>query len=159
MILTARRPFLLLEVLIAFVFVVSAFFPLIYPHFYIFQQQHKFIEKIEIDNAVNDFYAQIIELLQQNQISWQAIEAGSSFPIDEGFWKQTEHYEKIPFVGIYQFKVLKHKKNDKYELCLVELNLTVTPRRGVGNKKSGLQDQKNLTYTYQIFMSRLFSKA
>lgn len=108
MILTARRPFLLLEVLIAFVFVVAAFFPLIYPHFYIFQQQRKFIEKIEIDNAVNDFYASIIEQLQQNQISWQAIEEGTVFPIDAGFWKSPVN-NKIPFLGSYRFRMIKQK--------------------------------------------------
>lgn len=155
MILTARRPFLLLEVLIAFVFVVAAFFPLIYPHFYIFQQQHKFIEKIEIDNAVNEFYALIIEQLQQNQISWQAIEEGTVFPIDEGFWKRSTEHKKIPFVGSYRFRIIRKKSNDKYELALVELSLTVAPK---GSGKKDFKKAQKLTYNYQIFMSRLFSK-
>lgn len=156
MILTERRSFLLLEVLIAFIFVVGAFFPLIYPHFYILQQQHSFIEKLEIDNAVNDFYGYIIEQLQQNQISWQAIEEGTVFPIDENFWKRSGDDKKSPFVGAYRFRILNKKSNDKYELCLVELHLVVTPG---GNNKKKIRKNQNLTYTYQIFMSRLYSKA
>lgn len=156
MILIARRPFLLLEVLIAFVFVVGAFFPLIYPHFYIFQQQHKFIEKIEIDNGVNEFYALVMEQLQQNQISWQAIEEGAAFPIDEGFWARSTVQKKIPFLGSYSFRVEISKRNDKYELALVQLNLTVNP---TGAGKKDFRGAKPMTYSYKIFMSRLYSKA
>lgn len=154
MILTARRPFLLLEVLIAFVFVVGAFFPLIYPHFYILQQQNTFIGKIEVDNAVNIFYAKIIEQLQQNQISWEAMEQGTVFPIDENFWGPLRSKKKIPFKGSYSLKITQSKKNDRYEVCLVELHLNVTPP----NQKKSFRKKENLTYTYKIFMTRLFSK-
>lgn len=156
MILIARRHFLLLEVLIAFVFVVGSFFPLIYPHFYIFQQQRKFIEKIEIDNGVNEFYALIIEQLHQNQISWQAMEEGTVFQIDEGFWKRTDNNKRIPFLGSYRFGMIKQKNNEKYEVAVVELILTVAPK---GGGKKDFKKAMPLTYTYQIFVTRLFSKA
>lgn len=145
MILLTRRPFLLLEVLIAFIFIVGAFFPLIYPHFYIFQQQHRFIRKIEIDNAVNDFYASIVEQLQQNKIDWGAMEQGEDVPIGG---------QGLPFTGSYRIKLLKTKKNEKYELGLAELTLMIAP--GKEDKKT--KGESPLIYTYQIFVTRLYSK-
>lgn len=155
--LIKRRPFLLLEVLIAFVFVVSAFFPLIYPHFYIYQQQRQFINKIEIDLAVNEFYGAILVQLQRNQIAWQLIEEKHVFTVDEQFWRQLGYEKNIPFVGTYQFSVAKQKKNDRYGLYQVELTLTVTPKGPV--KDADKKTKKSLIYNYNIFVSRLFTKA
>jgi hypothetical protein len=74
MILPRRRPFMLLEVMIAFALVLSAFLPLIYPHYFIYQQQRQFIAKIEIDMLVNSLYAAILVQMQTNQISWHMLE-------------------------------------------------------------------------------------
>lgn len=152
----ARRPFLLLEVLIAFTFVVAAFFPLVYPHFYIYQQQRRFVDKIEIDMAVNNAYGVILEQLHQNKISWQSIEEGQIYPIDDQFWLQAGSLKKIPYGGYYQLKVNKSKQNERYGLSWVILTLNVTA--GAAFKTDEERAKKSLVYRYDIFLSRLYTK-
>ena len=147
-----RRYFLLLEVLISLAFVTIAIIPLLYPHFFIYQQQRSFINKIDIDIAVNEFYGKIVEQLQQSQISWEAIEQQHAIPITEQFWSASEEYRRSPpFTGAYRFRIVKSKKNDQYGLYLLELTIVVD-----SNPKSH-KTHKMLTYTYQIFATRLFS--
>lgn len=152
MIITKRPTFLLLEVLIAFTFVVSAFFPLVYPHYYIYQQQRHFIDKIEMDMAVNNFYAAILVQLQRNKIHWQQIEERTVFTVDESIWQELDIQKSIPFLGSYFFAIKKQKKNERYGLYLVELTLLVRPKNSP-NKPASM-----LTYKYEIFMTQLFSK-
>ncbi len=153
---TKRRHFLLIEVLIAFAFVVIGILPLIYPHFFIYQQQHKFIEKINTDIAVNEFYAIILEQLQQNQISWGTIELKQPIPITNDFWARSPQYTTPPFTGSYQFQIIKGKKNDQYGLYRVGLTITIPPK----TFKNEAEKAKNtLTYTYEVFITRLFSAA
>ncbi len=151
-----RRHFLLIEVLIAFAFVAIGILPLIYPHFFIYQQQHKFIEKINTDIAVNEFYAIILEQLQQNQISWGTIELKQPIPITSDLWARSFQYETPPFTGSYQFYIIKGKKNEKYGLYRVGLIINIPPK----TFKSEAEKAKNtLTYTYEVFVTRLFSTA
>lgn len=156
MLVAKRRHFLLLEVLIAFAFVVIAILPLIYPHFYIYQQTHKFIEKIDLDIAINEFYAIIIEQMQQNQISWGTIEQKQPIPITEQFWGQAKQYKPPPFTGSYKFEIVNSKKNDNYGLYLLKLTVTIPPK---SFKSEAEKVKETRTYTYQIFATRLFSKA
>jgi hypothetical protein len=150
-----RRYFLLLEVLIAFTIVAIAMLPLIYPHFYIYQQERKFIHKINLDIAVNYFYGGIIEQLQRNQISWNMIEEKHLFVVDQAFWRSIGYAEKdIPFNGEYQFNVIREKKNDNYGNYKIGLTLTVFPQGYI--KSSTDPTKKNLTFHYIIFVSRIF---
>ncbi len=142
-----RRHFLLLEVLIAFAFVVIAILPLIYPHFYIYQQQRKFIEKIDLDIAVNEFYALVIEQMHQNQIPWESIESKQSMPILDQIWNQSKQFKTPPFTGTYQFEIVKSKKNEKYGLYLLNLTIVILP--------AGIKIKKPITYN--MFVTRLFS--
>ena len=150
-----RCYFMLIEVLIAFAFVLIGILPLIYPHFFIYREQHKFIEKINTDIAVNEFYAIILEQLQQNQISWGIIELKQPIPITSDFWARSQQYNKTPpFTGSYQFHIIIGKKNDQYGLYRVGLTITIPPKTF---KNEAEKAKKTLTYTYEIFVTRLFS--
>jgi hypothetical protein len=152
-----RRHFMLLEVLIAFVFVATATLPLIYPHFYIYQQEKQFVNKINLDIAVNQFYAGIIERLQRNQISWNTIEEKQTLPVDEAFWRQIGYTEKAPFTGDYTFEIKHKKKNDEFGLYELELKLNVIPPGYSQNAKLNIKNNRKITeYKYTIFASRVF---
>lgn len=152
MIVLKRQTFLLLEVLIAFAFIVTSFFPLVYPHYYIYQQQRHFIDKIKTDTAVNNLYGSILVKLHTNEITIQQIEEGHIFPIDEQLMEGISKGKNNSLVGNYKFKVKKNKKNDQYGLYKVNLLIDIHPR---GNTK----EKETLTFKYKIFLARHFSKA
>jgi hypothetical protein len=143
-----RRSFLLLEVLIALTVVSLAILPLLYPHFKIYQQQKAFTHKLEMDLAAPRIYAAIVQKLHQNEILFGDIEQRTSFPIDTGFLEALQLTRKFPFRGKYQLAIEKQKKNEQYGLYLLTLQLEMFPHD---------KQQKPLTYSYQIFVSRLFS--
>lgn len=149
-----RRPFLLLEVLIAFAIVAMAVLPLIAPHFYIFQQQTRFVDKIHLDLAVNRFYGTIVEQLQRNEIGWGDIEQKRVFPIDEGFLKMAGYHDPLSYTGSFQFLEVKHKKNDNYGLYQIELIMAFEPK--LPPKSKGIADEHRLVYEYTLFVTRLF---
>lgn len=143
--------FLLLEVLIAFALVVLAVLPLIYPHFYIYQQQRAFIQKIDLDLAVNLIYAQLLEKLYRNEISWLEIEQQTDHSINDQILEQAGFTGLFPFVGTYQFEVLKTKKNAQFSLHQVKLTLRFAPK---GEKASAGNKKPPLIYTYIIFVAQ-----
>jgi hypothetical protein len=151
-----RRHFLLLEVLIAFLFVASAMLPLLYPHFYIFQREKQFIKKIRTDIAINLFYADIIEQLQKNEISWHLIEEGHTFSIDEDFWRKKEFREEIPFTGEYRFEIPLKKKNKVFGLYRLKLILTIFSPRSNTQPENTEECPKNQTCSYIICASKIF---
>lgn len=152
-----RRYFLLVEVLIAFAFVVAALLPLMHPHFYIYQQQSRFIDKIELDIAVNNFYGNILQQLQMNEISWDAIENKRASTVSEQLWGTKTDMSPRPFIGHYKFHIEKSKTNKEYGVYLLELTLEVVPR---GNFKNDAEKKKKTSvFTFKIFVTRLFQTA
>lgn len=147
--------FLLLEVLIAFALVVMAVLPLIYPHFYIYRQQRAFIDKIDLDIAVNQIYVNIVEKLYRNEIPWGDIQHKRVIPIDSQLLEGTIYAKSFPFEGTYQFEIARKKKNPQYGLNQVKLVLAFDPKKPA---KSDIKDDKTaLSYTYNLFIAQLFS--
>ena len=150
------RYFLLLEVLIAFALVVLAVLPLVYPHYYIYQQQRAFIDKIDLDIAVNLIYVKLMERLYKNEIPWTNIHSDREFPIDESFLEQVGYTKKFPYNGTYQFHLIKTKKNPQYALNSVMLTLRFNPK--IIKKDSNDHElQKNrMVYEYKVFIAQQF---
>lgn len=147
-----RACFLLLEVFIAFAIVALTLLPLLYPHYAIYLEQHKFVNKIELDMAVNNFYASTIEKLQRNEISWAAIEQQQRFPLTEDAWLK-EIGKRLPFAGSFYLAIDKKKKNEQYGLYLVSLHLELLP---TGLKTNA--PKKTSYYSYRIFIGRLLNE-
>lgn len=128
-----RRPFMLLEALLAFALVVLCVLPLIAPHVGMLKAERKFIQKVDLDHTVNLLYASILEQLYKNSIDWNVLTQGQPVPIPG--------YE-----GHYQFKVENYKPLDEtanYHLYL--LNLTFTFEQ---------KNEKPLEYLYKVFVVR-----
>lgn len=155
--LVKRRHFLLVEVLIAFAFVVAALLPLMHPHFYIYQQQSRFIDKIDLDIAVNNFYGNILQQLQANEISWDLIESKRVSTVSEHLWGKRPNMSPHPFVGNYQFQISKSKTNKNYGVYLLELTLEVAPKDHFKNETE--KKKKTSVFTFKIFLTRLFQTA
>ncbi|MBA3237015.1 MAG: hypothetical protein H0T62_01530 [Parachlamydiaceae bacterium] len=155
--LLKRRHFLLVEVLIAFAFVVAALLPLMHPHFYIYQQQSRFIDKIELDIAVNNFYGNILQRLQTSEISWGQIESKRASSVTDQLWGREANMTPNPFKGNYKFRIEKSKTNKDYGVYLLELTLEVVPNSPL--KKETEKKKKPAVFTFKIFATRLFQPA
>jgi hypothetical protein len=64
----------------------------------------------------------------------------------------------VPFVGQYQFEIMKHKQNDRYGLYQVELTVQLM-QQPTASKATSIKRSKVLTYRYNLFVTRLFAKA
>ncbi len=146
-----KRPFLLLEVLIAFLLIVLCAIPLISPHVAIFRDQKTFIEKIEVDHAVAEVYGNMIEQIYRQAIPWETLSSGQAVPIDKNFIVGFDG-RPLPYEGTYVIKIGK-KKPDKEEkpFSVNLLQLTFTLKSTV-NKSA-----ESLKYSYDIFLPRQLS--
>lgn len=139
---------MLLEVLIAFFIVVMCALPLIFPHVVIYKEQQQFTSKIELDLAVNKFYAEIVQKLYRNEIPWNDIEQSRELSIDDDFLRRAEYLRYLPYIGRYQFQEVrrKRKKDGTFTVYLIKLNFNFVPKNNL--------NEKPLNYTYDIFVVR-----
>lgn len=63
------RPFTLLEVLIAFLIIVTAAIPLVAPYPVMFKKQKKFIEELEIDRLANLYFVDLLAKILRKEIA------------------------------------------------------------------------------------------
>lgn len=135
---THKRPFLILEVLIAFCLVAFCAIPLIYPHISMIKSQNEFVNKIKMNQAIHLIYVDILEKLHKNEIPLSDIENKKLFQIEPQNLKNCHGY-----VGSYQFIKEKHKKrnSDGITVHLATLQLKLVPKRA----------GKTYTYDYDIF--------
>ena len=124
-----KRPFLLLEVLIAFAIVVGCILPLIYPHVMMYKSKKQFEDDIQKNHMANLLYVDILEKLHRNEIAWREIEEKKEFS-----------FEKGRFRGSYKFEEEKHKPPDATGFSVAILNLKIT--------------LDTMKYEYEIFAGR-----
>lgn len=150
-----RRPIALLEVLIAFALIALCILPLIYPHVFILRSEKKFISTVELDHVVNLLYADRLQKLYQNEISWQEIESGNPVPITPAMIEAAGYSGDLPFTGTYQFVKIRQKPKDPKDKSayLFSLEFTFTEKQGKFLEKS--EDDSKMVYKYQVAMERI----
>ena len=146
MIRCTRRHSLLLEVLISFAIIALCILPLLYPHIYILKAQQEMIRTVELDHVVNLIYANTLEKLYLNQISWDAIESKKEIPIDPEQVKSCGFGCPLPYTGTYQFVEIKHKPKKITEKALYLFELVFK------FEKAGGKDKKE--YKYKVLIER-----
>jgi len=153
MILCKRRHIVLLEVLIAFALVALCALPLIYPHVYILKSEKAFVNSVELDHAVNLLYANRLQKLYQNEISWSEIEGERELPVDELMIQESGFRGNLPFRGVYKFSEIKHKTSEASgrTLYLLKLGFRFVPKNG---SSKNVESDKALTYQYQVVVER-----
>jgi hypothetical protein len=134
---TSRRPFLLLEVMIAIVLVALCAIPLLYPHFYMLKEERNVSDTIELQRLVNQFHVEILEQLHKNEIDWKHIENEISGPLE------SEQLNKIGHEGSYSLSILEDNPDQgKY---LLQLTLSFKRKSVKGEPK---------TFNYSVFVKR-----
>lgn len=150
-----RRPVVLLEVLIAFALIALCILPLIYPHVFILRSEKKFISTVELDHVVNLLFADRLQKLYQNEISWQEIESGNPIPITPSMIEAAGYSGDLPFTGTYQFVKIRQKPKDPKDRSayLFSLEFTFTAKPGQFLEKKG--DDSKIVYKYQVPVERV----
>ena len=150
-----KLPIILLEVLIAFALIALCILPLIYPHVFILRSENKFISTVELDHFVNLLYADTLQKLYQNDISWQDIENGSEISIDTQI-AENKGFKNFPYIGSYKFsKVIKKTNSDTgKEAYLMALTYTFKTKPGFFLEKDLKDKTPKITYKYEIAIER-----
>jgi len=145
-----KRPFLLLEVMIAIVLIALSVIPLIYPHVFILTEQKKFVHRIELDHVVNLIFADIVEQMYRNELSWNQVFEGTKEAITAEHLRRVQYEKSFPFKGEYWFEETDHKplEDSLRKLYLLNLNLIFVP------ETTKEKDPKPLTYQYKLFVIR-----
>lgn len=150
-----KRPFLLLEVLIAFALVAICALPLMYPHVAMVKEQRNFVRKVELDHLVNLMYGNIVQKMYTNSLPWSQL-LHHPFVVDESLLQEINYTAPFPYKGSYTFTVCKKKPKKKmapYSLYLLTLTFQFLPDE-FRNSDAKIQEKHTLEYTYRIFAVR-----
>ncbi|HEV8052742.1 MAG TPA: type II secretion system protein [Parachlamydiaceae bacterium] len=152
----SRRPIVLLEVLIAFALIALCILPLIYPHVFILRSEKKFISTVELDHTVNLLYADRLQKLYQNEISWQDIENGAPIPITPAMVEAAGVSGDFPFTGTYQFIKKRQKPKDPKDKSayVFSLEFSFMMKPGYFLEKDTKEENKFI-YIYQVPVERI----
>lgn len=153
-----KRPFTLLEVLIAFSLVVLCVIPLIYPHSYIYKETKHFVNEIYLDRYVGALNADILHHLYQQQIPWEEIERSGPFPITDELLKRAQIQASFPWKGAYWFAVVREKndKEDQDHVYRMNLVFAFLPK---GSTKELSQEPPSRVYRFPFVLQRKTAEA
>lgn len=152
-----KRHYLLLEVMIAFAIVAMCVLPLIAPHVFILKEQKSFVQKVELDHLVNLIYADIIERLYRNDISWAEVTSEKFYPIDESLLNRVGWTSRLPYQGEYQFKIDRYKPKKQpapYTLFLLDLTIRFVPPETAKEATEKEKTASQIKYEYKVFVER-----
>ncbi len=151
-----KRPYLLLEVLIAFVLIAFCIIPLLYPHALILKSQKDFTRKIELDHTINILTAQILERLYTNEIHWNLIENEQFFAVDTA--QLPIRSSPFPYKGGYQFKIIKSKpnKNENPPITanLLHVRILFVPQDQFTTLEEMSLNKNHIQVEFDIFVKR-----
>lgn len=150
-----KRPFLLLEVLIAFALVIFCAIPLIAPHVDMFRAQRSWLDKEELDHAVNLLYVDLLEKLYTNKIDWITLRGEPEVIITPEMLKEAGYTKPLYFTGKYKFTLdrFKPKKEDQFNLYLYDLTFSFVPI-ALAKADTETQKKQSIDFNYKVFVAR-----
>lgn len=147
MLLKNKRPFLLLEVLIALFIVVVCISPLLTSQVFMYKVERQFLHKLELDRVANIVFTDILKnLYEKNEIFWSDIQDNKKFTYDPQRNPKNGIPSHFPYHITYSVGMTKYRKpKDKPTNFLVLLTITITP--------SDKSQNPNI-YHYKVFISK-----
>lgn len=137
-----KRTFLILEVLIAFSIIALCLFPLLTPNLMIIKAEKNFQEELEADRLADLLFAEWVEKLYDNTISWERLTSGDIVALEEKTLIPTGFPYSIVVKPILKKKKVSEKETSYY-LFLFEFHFK--PKQG------GLSP---LLFSYNLFVER-----
>lgn len=135
----ARRPFTLLEVLIALVLVVLCAIPLLSPHVSCVHAHKTLLRTLEADRHLNLLYVDMLERLHKGDIPWATLQEDRDQPVDQATLTRLEiPKDEFPFQASYRFKSLGAKKNesDGWQMHRLQLTFNLKPENDLTKSES-----------------------
>lgn len=140
--ISKKRPFLILEVLIAFSIVALSLFPILSPNLMMIQAERGFQNELEADRLADLLFAEWVEKLYQNQVPWEGLISGGIVTIEE----KSLIPPGFPYSITVKPTLERAKTSDvetSYYLFLFEFRFTPT--------QGGLPP---LSFSYNLFVER-----
>ena len=133
-----KRPFLLLEVLIAFAIVAICILPLLAPHLWIIQGEKAFLAEIQADRVAGNLFGELIQKLHENEIPFELLLDNRRNEINAKL--------NIPYKVSWSSQIERDKKGqtDNQHFYLLRLSLLMEP----------LDLRKELKFDHLIFVER-----
>ncbi len=132
-----RRPFTLLEILIAMLLVSIAIFPLLAPHTQIVKEEVRKVQELQLGPKLNKIHSDLLISLHERAYSLSQLEQGFSLPLD----LTVDH---LPYRGTLTLKTQEKSKKSKKGSAYL-LNITYLLNR-TDNPESTFQR------THQLFI-------
>ncbi len=152
--LLSKKPFSLLEVIIALTLVSFCALPLIYPHVAMLKAQYVFTRRMQLDHAVNLLYATVLEKLYLNKISWSDL-TQTKFEITDQLIQEAHLEGLLTYPGNFTFTEINRRPLKLGDHNYFDFLLTFTftsPELKHLNKKQ--VETSSLEYTYHVFITR-----
>lgn len=146
-----RRPFLLLEVLIALAIVSLCAIPLIAPNLWLIKAEKEFLQTIENDRIAHLIFLHVVENLYNNVYSWENLKNNEEIPFSlESIPAIPENW---PFEVTVRSKVAQSKTGltDEHSFNLLEITITI-------KKTPEIKGEKDLIVKNLIFVERNLKK-
>lgn len=143
----SKRPFLLLEVLIALFIVVVCVSPLLSSQVFMYKIERQFLHKLEVDRVANIVFTDIIKnLYEKKEVGWSDIQENKLFTYDLLQHQSNGVPKHFPYKITYSLGMTKLRKPKIKPInFIVLLNITITP-----DDKS----QNPNIYAYNVYLNR-----
>lgn len=164
-----KRPFLLLEVLIAFFIVALCAIPLMAPQIFMVRSELSQAREVELDRAVNILFADLLEKFYEQGVNWETVGTKDlpkpALPLNTEVFDRLgygpNYLQRLGFEGDYtvRVKLSKVKKdlsktegpNGELLYHMLEIKYSFKPLRWIS---LDLAKDDTLTYVYDLFAQR-----
>ncbi len=138
-----KKPYLLLELLIALALVTLLAFPLINQPFRLLHKEIASLERTELERLSELYFAKIKERLYRNEIPWEVLAKDKQTPLFEKDKITLAHSKHIFRIKTYLWT--KKRTEDDY---LIGVNIVFTP------KPQGGHTHKEISFFYRLFLKK-----
>ena len=140
-----HRPFLLLEIMIAFALIVVCALPLLAPQLWMVEKEKQAVREIEADRLANLVFVYLAEQLYSNEITWDQLISSTRQELDIKGWLEPQ-LRSLYYTIQYEFRELKADIQDLGKSKhLFQLSVYFIPL---------LKNQKPLVFSYKLYVER-----
>lgn len=123
-----KRPFQLLEVLVAMALLLVCVVPILQSQVALYQNERAAIADHQVEEIAKFAASDLLLRLFRREIPWEEVTSGESYPLATFFDGETFAPElpQIPYEGSYAFSI----ENDKERATYLACTMTFTPTAG-----------------------------
>jgi len=154
---SSKRPFMLLEVMVAFTLVLLCVVPLLRTHLMMFHEERRLVKEMEAQQLAGVIFSEVIPLLYENQIPWEVIEGSGdllSYVDESPLNTVIVQAKKLGYIPQVSFDSVLSKPKGSEEGCFIKtMVVTLTnekakpKRRQVLHKRDIVIERKVLEVT------------